>query len=149
MKITSIMTKRVATVEMDDTLRTINALFCSANFHHLLVVDNGELVGILSDRDLHKATSPFFGTAAERPQDAERWSRKVHQIMSREIISVRPDTPLKEAVALIFEHKISCLPVLSPEGEIEGVVTWKDLLNTYMAMQGEASFECCHCGTLL
>jgi len=88
MKVFSIMTNRVATVEMDDSLRIIHGIFCYAKFHHLLVVDNHKLVGVISDRDLLKANSPFLGTPAERPQDTARLSRKAHQIMTRDPVTV-------------------------------------------------------------
>ncbi len=137
MRIDSIMTRRVATVEMDDTLRSINAIFCSAKFNHLLVVDEGELVGIISDRDLLKATSPFVGTAAERPQDANRWDRKAHQIMTRELVIAFPQTSINDAVELLLKNRVSCLPILSEKGTIEGIVTWKDLIRTYMELYTE------------
>ncbi|ABA88591.1 CBS domain pair-containing protein [Syntrophotalea carbinolica DSM 2380] len=149
MRIASIMTKRVVTVQMDDTLRSINAIFCSAKFNHLLVLEDGELVGIISDRDLLKATSPFLGTAAERPQDASRWERKAHQIMTRDLITTHPHASIKDAVELLLRNSISCLPVLTEEGHVEGIVTWKDLIRTYMGLQGEATLECCNCGTIL
>ncbi len=148
MKIASIMTNRVATVEMDDTLRAINNIFCQAKFHHLLVVENKKLIGVISDRDLLKASSPFLDTAAERPIDVARLSRKAHQIMSRELITVEPDTSVAEAVAILIKKNVSCLPVVSPLGKIEGIITWKDLLKAYMALQGEAELECKCCGNV-
>ena len=56
MRVAEIMKVRVATIEMDDALETVRELFSQAPFHHLLVVDEtGQLVGILSDKDLFKA----------------------------------------------------------------------------------------------
>lgn len=149
MKIASIMTKRVATVEMDDTLRSINNIFCQAKFHHLLVQDEGELIGVISDRDLLKASSPFLDTPAERPCDVARLSRKAHQIMTRELITVDANTSVTEAVAILMKKNVSCLPVVSALGKIEGIVTWKDLLKAYMTLQGEAELECNNCGNIL
>jgi acetoin utilization protein AcuB len=143
------MTSRVATVEMDDTLRAINNIFCQAKFHHLLVKEGGKLVGVISDRDLLKASSPFLDTPAERPCDVARLSRKAHQIMTRELITVEPNTPVTEAVTILMKKNVSCLPVISPAGEIEGIVTWEDLLKAYMALHGEAELECNNCGNIL
>jgi acetoin utilization protein AcuB len=149
MKVSSIMTNRVATVEMDDTLRAINNIFCQAKFHHLLVVENEKLVGVISDRDLLKASSPFLDTPAERPCDVARLSRKAHQIMTRELITVEASTLVTEAVAILMKKNVSCLPVVSPLGKIEGIITWKDLLKAYMALHGEAELECKSCGNIL
>ncbi len=52
MKISSIMTRRVVTVEMDDSLQIISEIFENVKFHHILVVENQKLVGVISDRDL-------------------------------------------------------------------------------------------------
>jgi acetoin utilization protein AcuB len=149
MKIASIMTPRVATVEMDDTLRTINGIFCCAKFHHVLVVDNKKLVGIISDRDLLKASSPFLETPAERPQDLARLTRKAHQIMSREPVTTSGETTITEAVQLLLENNVSCLPVVSADGQIEGIITWKDLINAYRGLQGDLELACCNCGATL
>lgn len=149
MRIASIMTPRVATVELDDTLRTINGIFCYAKFHHVLVVDNKKLVGIISDRDLLKASSPFLETPAERPQDIARLTRKAHQIMSRELITANLETTIAEAVKLLLDNNVSCLPVVSPDGQIEGVVTWKDLIKAYMCLQDDVELKCCNCGATL
>ncbi len=149
MKIASIMTTRVATIEMDDTLRSINNIFSQAKFHHLLVQNKGKLIGVISDRDLLKASSPFLGTPSERTCDVNRLSRKAHQIMSRELITVETSTPIAEAVAILMKKNVSCLPVVSPLGKIEGIVTWKDLLKAYMALHGEAKLECKNCGNIL
>ncbi len=149
MKISSIMTPRVATVELDDTLRTINGIFSYAKFHQVLVVDNKKLVGVISDRDLLKASSPFLETPAERPQDVARLTRKAHQIMNREPITTSGDTTITEAVKLLLENNVSCLPVVSEDGQIEGIVTWKDLINAYRGLQGELKLACCNCGATL
>ena len=55
MLIKEIMTTRVATVSMDDRLSVIKEIFEQAHFRHLLVVEEEELVGVISDRDLLRA----------------------------------------------------------------------------------------------
>jgi acetoin utilization protein AcuB len=83
---------------------------------------------MLSDRDLLRNLSPFIGRSTERTQDSFLLERKVHQVMSRRVVSGRADMPVKVAMALLLEHKVSCLPVLSAAGACEGIVTWRDLL---------------------
>jgi acetoin utilization protein AcuB len=55
MRIEEIMTKKAVTVRMDDSLSHVKDLFETHHFHHLLVVEQHKLVGIVSDRDLLKA----------------------------------------------------------------------------------------------
>lgn len=132
MKITEIMTTRVVTVQMGDSLRLISELMTNAKFHHLLVTDHGRLCGIISDRDVLKATSPFLDTASETLRDLDSLNRKAHQIMTRNPVTVSVETTIEEAVQILLEAGVSCLPILSAEGRLEGVVTWKDLIKTFL-----------------
>ncbi len=82
------MTRRVVTVEMDDPLQIIREIFENVNFHHILIVDVQKLAGVISDHDLLRALSPFLDTPSERACDTDTLNRKVHQIMSKGIITV-------------------------------------------------------------
>lgn len=124
----AIMTHQVVTVTMDQTVAQVRELFCRHGFHHLLVTDNGHAAGLISDRDLLKNLSPFVGTRAERTQDSFCLHRKAHQIMTRKLIWVPPETPIQDAIALLLAHGLTCLPVLDEYLHIMGIVTWRDLL---------------------
>ncbi|MFC1485830.1 CBS domain-containing protein [Candidatus Latescibacterota bacterium] len=132
MKIDSILTNRVVTVEMDDTLSTIREIFVRLKFHHVLVVENQKLVGVISDRDLLKSISPFIGTLSERTLDLNTLNRRAHQIMSYKLITVTRENSIEEAARKLLEHKVSCLPVVSEKGYVEGILTWKDIFRGYM-----------------
>ena len=131
MKISSIMTEKVFTVDMDVTLQDICRIFEDKKFHHLLVVEEGELRGVISDRDVLKALSPFLNTPVEQTRDLATLKKRSHQIMSREPITITKDATAKDAIRLMFQKIISCLPVVSADGKIEGIVTRKDLLDVY------------------
>jgi acetoin utilization protein AcuB len=123
------MTAHVVTVSMDDTLGHVRQVFERHRFHHLVVVEHGKVVGVLSDRDLLKNISPFVGQVSERNMD--RWSvnKKVHQVMTRSLVSVTRETPIGDACRLLLAHRVSCLPVVNERGGCAGIVTWRDLLN--------------------
>lgn len=131
MNIASILTRRVATVEMDDTLQTIRDIFANVKFHHILVVKNRKLVGVISDRDLLKSLSPFLDTLSERTLDMATLNRKAHQIMSRKPVTLKKETSIEAAANLMLENNVSCLPVTSRQGDVEGIVTWKDIFRYY------------------
>ena len=137
MKVESIMTGEVFVVRMDDTIGTIHEILKRAEFHHLLVVEGRKLVGILSDRDTLKMISPFIGKISEHPRDISVLDRKVHQIMTRKVITVEKSTSIETAANLLLDNNISCLPVTSTDGEIEGVVTWKDILGFYLTRKSK------------
>jgi acetoin utilization protein AcuB len=131
MALQDIMTARVVTVEMDDRLEAVKEIFDTMKFHHLLVVDeHGKLSGVVSDRDLLKALSPYVGSAAETARDLATLNKRVHQIMSRNPVTLRPDSSVSEAARLILEHGISCIPVVNGAGKPVGIVSWRDLLKS-------------------
>ncbi|MBW2222321.1 MAG: CBS domain-containing protein [Deltaproteobacteria bacterium] len=131
MRVASIMTKNVLKVRMDDSIGTMREILENIEFHHLLVVEDRKPVGILSDRDILRVISPFLDTSSEHERDLSILNKKVHQIMTRKLITVNKDTSIETASSLLLENKISCLPVISPKGEIDGIVTWKDILRFY------------------
>lgn len=85
---------------------TVQQLFKEHRFHHLLVVDDRTLVGIISDRDLLKAISPNIGTMSETDRDRATLNKRAHQVMTSDPISVRPTTPFA-AATLMLEKKVS------------------------------------------
>lgn len=122
------MTTKLVTVEMDDTLATVREIFEKTGFHHLLVVERGEVVGVLSDRDLLRHLSPYVGTAAETTRDAATLHKHVHQIMARKPITLTPESELAEVLEK-FRHKdVTCLPVVDRHNKVVGIVTWRDML---------------------
>jgi len=131
MVLRDIMTARIVTVELDDRLEVVKEIFDTMKFHHLLVVDAGKkLAGIVSDRDLLKALSPHVGSASETPRDLATLNKRVHQIMSRQPITLRPESEIAEAVALLLANRISCIPIVDEEFRPTGIVTWRDVLKS-------------------
>ena len=126
------MTTRVVTIEMDDSLEVVRDIFKKVRFHHLLVVDNDRLVGIISDRDMLKAVSPFVGTMSETTRDRATLNKRAHQIMSHHPVTVRSSCTLQEAAELMLARGVSCLPITTVGGEVLGIVTWKDVLRAIL-----------------
>ncbi len=134
MTLANIMTARVVSVAMDDKLELVKEIFDSKNFHHLLVVDeHGKLSGIVSDRDLLRALSPYVGSAAETTRDLATLNKRVHQIMSRHPITLRAQSGIAEAANLLLAHRISCVPIVDADFRPIGIVSWRDLLKSLAA----------------
>ncbi len=122
MNVASIMTRKMIMAEMDDSLFKVRTFFKHAEFRHILVVEDRKLVGVISDRDL----------LAEEGRDAINPNKRTHQIMSRMPITVDAQTSIEKASNLLLENNISCLPVVSSRGVVEGILTWKDILKFYL-----------------
>jgi acetoin utilization protein AcuB len=131
MELRSIMTTRVVTVEVDDSLEVVKQIFDAMKFHHLLVVDTGKtLCGVISDRDLLRALSPYVGTASENARDTATLRKRVHQIMSRKPVTLPPEAAVTDAINLFLTSRVSCIPIVDPHLKPVGIVSWRDVLKT-------------------
>jgi acetoin utilization protein AcuB len=128
-----VMSSRVVTVESDDTLETVKKIFDAAKFHHLLVVEEGKLCGVISDRDLLRALSPHIGTRAETARDTATLKKRVHQIMTRKPVTLPPEATAGDAIKVFLEHGVSCIPVVDATLKPIGIVSWRDLLKNWPA----------------
>jgi len=127
------MTPNPMTIGMDVTLDDARITMDELGFHHLLVVDEGVLVGVVSDRDVLRTISPFVGKHAERPQDVALERRRVHQFMTRTPVTVGPKTELLAAAHMLGRGSYSCLPVVDESRKPIGVLTVRDFLRCFVA----------------
>jgi acetoin utilization protein AcuB len=132
MRVGDIMSTRLVSVHLDDSLEVIKEIFDSAEIHHLLVVADAELYGLISDRDLLRALSPFIGSNVESARDAATLNKRAHQIMTRKPRTLSPDADIKEAIDLLLHNGFSCLPVVDEQQTPVGILTWRDMLR-YLA----------------
>lgn len=124
------MSRDVVTVVPDAAFIEIRSRLHEGGFHHLLVVENSTLLGVISDRDVLQAISPFLDTYGEEHRDVQTLSQPARDIMRTDPITVHPGTGIEEAAHLLLDHDISSLPVVE-EAELLGIVTTKDLLSHY------------------
>jgi acetoin utilization protein AcuB len=136
--VADIMTAPPVTITLDSTMEEVRAIFEARRFHHLVVLDdNRRAVGVVSDRDLLSTVSPFVGKMAERSADLASLQRKAHQVMSRKLIAVRPNTLLRAAARVMLDYKISCLPVVDKDLRCVGILTIRDVVRWSIArMEG-------------
>ncbi len=140
MTVDAIMTRRVVTVEREASLLTVHNLFRKGAFHHLLVVDgDGGFVGVISDRDVLKEVSPFLDTPSETHRDVHTLAKPVHTLIKRAPVTVEKSAGIEAAAALLLDEGVSCLPVLAPDGEIEGLVTSRDILRHTAGRQPDSA----------
>ncbi|MDY6982772.1 MAG: CBS domain-containing protein [Pseudomonadota bacterium] len=141
MQVKEYMTTRLVTVEMDDTLDTVREIFDNTGFHHLLVVERGAVVGVLSDRDLLRHLSPYVGTLSETARDVATLQKPVHLVMTRKPITLAPAAEFSEVLEKFAQKDVTCLPVVDDHNRLVGIVTWRDMLKvmgTILAPSNEA-----------
>src|SRR5471030_834977 len=123
-----IMSARVVTVELGDKLSAVKEIFENCKFHHVLAVEDGELIGIVSDGDLFKALSPNIGTFTETYKDTATLDKRVHQIMAHHPIVLGENATIGDAIDLFNTHNISCIPVVNSHNWPVGIISWRDIL---------------------
>lgn len=128
MRVEQIMSKPVIAVSLDDSVEVVRELFEVHRFHHVVVTDRHRVVGIISDRDLLHHVSLFVGKSFEREIDAATLRKRAHQIMTRSVVTVPPNTTIRAAARILFANNISCLPVTDEAGRCLGILTTADLL---------------------
>lgn len=124
------MSRKVVSISSDDTLRIVQEIMELGSVRHLPVVRRGELVGVVSQRDLLTASlSNVIGIPAEE-QRAFLEGVSISEVMSEPPISISGSASVRDAARLMAERKIGCLPV-THEGKLLGIVTETDLLSFF------------------
>lgn len=122
-----LMTEKVETVRPDDDLNEVYDLMDARRIRHVPVIEEEELVGLVTQRDLLRGA---LAEATGLPMSAQRdllRSVRVETVMIVEPTTVEPDTTLREAGELLMEHKLGCLPVVEGN-ELVGILTEADFV---------------------
>jgi acetoin utilization protein AcuB len=132
------MSKNVITLNVNDTMQDAINLSMEHHISLMPVMEEGKLVGIVTDRDLKRA-SPSDATLLDIQQIMYHLSRlEVGAIMSRYPITVPLDYTVEETAEVLLTNGISGAPVVNQEGEIRGVITKNDLFKAMISLSGLA-----------
>ncbi|MEQ8706635.1 MAG: CBS domain-containing protein [Phaeodactylibacter sp.] len=128
--VAQIMSTPVITVGPNDTMSDVQDIFRKNNIHHIPVVDDGKVVGIISKSDYYRLLHGFtlFKTQkSEEYNDAIMRSLLAGEAMTRQVATLAPDDSLEMAVGFFRENLFHALPVVD-KGRLIGIVTTFDLL---------------------
>lgn len=143
MNVSQWMTKSVLTVKPHDTLRHARELMAKHRVNQLPVVVNEKLVGIVSDRDIRDAYPSSLKLVRGKDIDDFAEAYTVEEAMTYNVISVTPDTSIREAAQRLRRQRFGALPVVE-KGKLVGIITRSDLLDALLAttpITGEAKKE--------
>jgi CBS domain-containing protein len=138
MQVREIMSTEVEMVERNDHLRLVEERMAARQLRHLPIVEQGELVGLVTQRDLFKATMSSAMGYGEKTQQTFLQNVLVKEIMVYPVITVTPETSVAEAADMMMQRGIGCLPVVEGE-QLVGIVTKTDLLRCLRIMSTEAA----------
>ena len=128
MLVRDIMTTAVTTIAPDATLGRVCEVMQARNIRHLPVLEGGRLVGVITDRDVHGATTKLCFTPSQ-PEGV------VRDAMATPAKTAHPLDPVEDAARTMRALKIGCLPVLDG-GRLVGIVTGIDLLDALLRLTG-------------
>lgn len=129
MIIEEIMSAKPVTVEVTDTIQDAIDVLNELDIRHVPVVDNGALVGMISDRDLREFALPEMIRFSNPEKAAKRCSRPVSEIMHSDVLTVGIEDDISEVAEIMIEHKIGAVPVCDQiEGNLVGIVSYVDVL---------------------
>ncbi len=132
------MTKNPMTVTADTKVDEVAHLMKKHNFRRLPVVDDGKLVGFLSDSDLMRV-APSPATTLSRYEINSLLAKIcVRDIMKKDVVSVNVDATIEEAALIMYKNKIGGMPVVSNMGAVVGVITETDIFKTFVDVMGLA-----------
>ncbi len=127
MKLGELSTKTVYHVTPDDSVANAATIMEQHSFHHLPVLAAGQVVGMVSDRDL------LMAGAAEGNR-TKKGSPRVADIMSQPVFSLAPDDTVRSATWLMVTHRVHAIPLIQRD-RLVGLVTAFDLLRGVMAVR--------------
>jgi acetoin utilization protein AcuB len=129
------MTKKVFTVNPDDSISDAIGLMKEEAIKHLPVQKNEKLIGIFSDRDI-KEYCPSKATALDIYELNYLLAKtKVKEMMKSKVITTVPDTPVEEAAMTMLDHGIGCLPVVE-HGKLVGIISDRDIYRALVDITG-------------
>jgi CBS domain-containing protein len=133
MRVEDVMTREVVTLGPDDTLRDAVNVVQRNRIRHIPIVEGRRLIGIVTDRDIKRATPSLHGGASQDDFNRTLDDLALSHVMTRDPLTVRPSADVKDAVALLIDRKYGALPVVDGD-ELVGIVSDIDLLRILHTM---------------
>jgi CBS domain-containing protein len=125
---------------LPSTARLLDAglLLRAGRIRHIPIIDDGKLVGILSDRDIQRCTPSMLTRVSAEEYNSIFEETPVAKVMTRDPQHISPDEPLHAAAALLHSQKLGCLPVVE-NGQVVGIITKDDMLGALMHLLDDSA----------
>lgn len=127
--ISKIMTRKPATVTPDDNLETVRRIFEKHGFHHIPVVEDHKLAGIVSYTDYLRIIRDLYGNAQEKRSN-ERLLHQldVKEVMTEHLICLSPTDTVEDALRVFKANQFHAIPVIEGDKRLVGILSTYDLI---------------------
>ena len=130
------MSKNVITVDINDSMQDAVSMLKEHGIKMLPVMKNKKLVGIITDRDLKRASASDATTLDVHELLFLISKIKVRDIMTKDPIMIPDDFTVEETAEILLKNKISGAPVIDNEGQVVGTITQTDLFKVLISLTG-------------
>jgi CBS domain-containing protein len=137
-RVRDIMGRQLVTISAGDRLSTVEDIMTLGHVRHMPVVQAGQLVGVVSERDLLRASLSVLSEHRDDERRAFMHMVEIERVMSTPPIVVQPDATIEEAALIMAESRIGCLPVLDGD-QLLGMITETDILRWVAGVAGDDS----------
>jgi CBS domain-containing protein len=134
MHVREIMATDIEVVDRNDDLLALQERMAAKQLRHLPVLEQGDIVGLVTQRDLFKAAMSSTMGYGEKAQQAYLRSVRVKEIMTYPVVTISPDASVAAAAEMIITKGIGCLPVVDGT-TLVGIITKTDLLRCLKALE--------------
>jgi len=129
------MSRPVITVASDLPIHDVLAMFKKEHIRRAPVIQNGKLVGIVSETDLLNASPSDVSSLSIWEVNYLLSKITVKTVMSKKVITIDEGTPIEEAARIMADNKIGGLPVMK-KGRVTGIITETDLFKIFLELMG-------------
>jgi acetoin utilization protein AcuB len=130
------MSKNVITINADKSIKDAMDLLEEHNIHMLPVMEEENLIGVVTDHDMKRAKTAAAATMERHDHQAVLEKLKVRTVMTKDIISVHRNMSIEETAEILLEKNISSVPVIDKDGELAGVITKSDIFRVIISLTG-------------
>ena len=131
MLVKDVMKTQLVTLNADSKLGFANDIMYLGRIRHLPVVKDDTVAGILTQRDLYRASLTSILTNWKENKEFLD-SIKVSEVMTKNVITVTPDATIEEAAQIMIDKKVGGLPVVKEKNKLVGLITETDVLQCFV-----------------
>lgn len=129
MEVSEIMTPNPESADVTESIRSVLMKLIELDVRHIPIVEEGELVGMISDRDLRTYLLPSVSELETANNADARFDRPISSVMQGDVLSVNLETEVGEVIDLMIDQRIGALPVIDAiNGTLMGIVSYIDVL---------------------
>ena len=121
------MTPQPEALEASQNLLDAVLLLRKSGFRHIPVLDQGQLAGVISERDLWRFSPTMLIPLSQQDYNRVFEETSIGKVMTRDPQTIAPDAPLSQAVDLLIQNRLGCLPVMEND-ILVGIITVRDML---------------------